>query len=231
MGHLDLPRCFEASWGLASQVGPWAVLELLARALLGPDAGEFAGDPIWTLLATLDGRQPRELPGSHFHTPDVFYLPSSWVKLLSGAESETWHWSAAGRCLRLWSDQGYVLFDCPMPPGQPATGRDHGPVQDMDIAGLNAELARWLNLAAPAVRLYMDRLLDQATHHHKEIASDRTLSINNLLQANGRLYVTGTHVDLVISLAELSLPVRLAGLDFNPGWLVDFGRVVTFHYE
>ena len=123
------------------------------------------------------------------------------------------------------------MFDCPIPPGQPAAGRDHGPVQDLNITGLNIQLAHWLALATPAVRLYMDRLLDQATDPHKEIAPDRTLSINNLLQANGRLYVTGTHVDLIMNLAELSLPVRLAGLDFNPGWLVDFGRVVMFHYE
>ena len=203
----------------------------MVRVLLGPDAAIFAGDSIWSLLATLDGRQPRDLPGSHFHGPDIFYLPASWVKLLSGAENETWHWSAAGRYLRLWSDQGYVLFDCPMPPGQPAVAHDHGPVQDLDITGLNAELARWLTLAAPAVRLYMNRLLDQATDGHTEIAADRRPTINSLLQANGHLYVTGSHVDLVMNLSELSLPIRLAGLDFDPGWLVDFGRVVMFHYE
>jgi hypothetical protein len=35
----------------------------------------------------------------------------------------------------------------------------------------------------------------------------------------------------VMSLNDISLPVRLAGLDCDPGWLPDFGRVVKFHFE
>jgi hypothetical protein len=29
----------------------------------------------------------------------------------------------------------------------------------------------------------------------------------------------------------IRLPVRLAGLDINPGWLPWLGRVVSFHYD
>jgi hypothetical protein len=40
-----------------------------------------------------------------------------------------------------------------------------------------------------------------------------------------------THVDLHAALHAVRLPVRLAGLDVNPGWLPWLGRVVTFHYD
>jgi hypothetical protein len=42
--------------------------------------------------------------------------------------------------------------------------------------------------------------------------------------------VTATHVDLVMPMNEISVPVRLAGLDANPGWVPELGRVVTFHF-
>jgi hypothetical protein len=32
-------------------------------------------------------------------------------------------------------------------------------------------------------------------------------------------------------LSAISLPVRKAGLDSNPGWLAAFGRIVTFHFQ
>jgi hypothetical protein len=31
-------------------------------------------------------------------------------------------------------------------------------------------------------------------------------------------------------MSAVRLPVRLAGLDINPGWVPWLGRVVTFHY-
>jgi hypothetical protein len=34
-----------------------------------------------------------------------------------------------------------------------------------------------------------------------------------------------------MDLKHVSLPVRLAGLDANPGWYPELGRVVTFHYR
>jgi hypothetical protein len=55
--------------------------------------------------------------------------------------------------------------------------------------------------------------------------------VGDLLLVPGRLYVTRTHIDLVTSLERISLPARLAGLDRNPGWLGDWGRVVSFHFQ
>jgi hypothetical protein len=52
-----------------------------------------------------------------------------------------------------------------------------------------------------------------------------------LLLYRGRLYATATHVDVVLDLDDICVPVRLAGLDLNPSWLPDFARVVLFHFE
>jgi hypothetical protein len=91
------------------------------------------------------------------------------------------------------------------------------------IAGLDHALRRWLTLAVPFIRLRLVRALgiDPA---------EQTLQEAVLARA-GRLYVTATHVDLVMALATVSLPVRFAGLDRNPGWLGEFGRVILFHFE
>ena len=51
-----------------------------------------------------------------------------------------------------------------------------------------------------------------------------------LLLRAGRLDVSATHVELVLSLEQASVPVRLAGLDADPGWVPELGRVVLFHF-
>jgi hypothetical protein len=53
----------------------------------------------------------------------------------------------------------------------------------------------------------------------------------NLLRLTTRIHFTPSHVDMYLPLNAVQLPVRLAGLDINPGWLPWLGRVVTFHYD
>ena len=45
------------------------------------------------------------------------------------------------------------------------------------------------------------------------------------------LYITRTHVDVVFTLEQIRLELRLAGLDHNPGWVPELGHVITFHFE
>ena len=42
---------------------------------------------------------------------------------------------------------------------------------------------------------------------------------------------TPSHVDVYLPLSSVSLSVRCAGLDINPGWVPWLGRVVTFFYR
>jgi hypothetical protein len=87
--------------------------------------------------------------------------------------------------------------------------------------GLSPALKRWLSLAVPTIRQRLRRAL----------ADDDEADRLNWLQQPGQLYVTSTHVDLVMSLDSVSIPLRLAGLDRDPGWLPDFGRIIRFHFD
>lgn len=128
--------------------GAWGALELLARALLEPMPKPLQDDPIWAILAELDGRSPHE-------------------PLLTKSNP-------------------------------------------------------WLTSALPDIRAHLLALLrlDDPSH-----------LAETLLLANARLHITHTHVDLVMPLEAVSLPVRLAGLDFDPGWQPAFGHVIQFHFR
>ena len=52
-----------------------------------------------------------------------------------------------------------------------------------------------------------------------------------LLVHRARVHVTDTHLDVVLSLDELPVMIRLAGLDRDPGWVAAAGRFVAFHFE
>lgn len=40
-----------------------------------------------------------------------------------------------------------------------------------------------------------------------------------------------SRVEIALSLAHLPLPVRIAGLDRDPGWIPAAGRDVRFHFS
>jgi hypothetical protein len=52
----------------------------------------------------------------------------------------------------------------------------------------------------------------------------------SLLRAGGRFRLNASHLDVWLPLDSARLPIRLAGLDLNPGWTPWLGRVVTIHY-
>lgn len=198
MVALDLPACFEAGWRLASGVGPWGLLHALGQELLPGDAAA-PDDPLWLVLAHLDGRAPGQGPGvrlprSRPRRWPPFELPPAWLTGLPDAGTQ---------------------------PAATSRGRFQ-----QQTTGLRSRypplLARWLALALPFIGLRLRLALD---------LSDEVGLAEGLLWLPGQLYVTATHVDLAVSLEHISLPVRLAGLDRNPGWLPDFARVVTFHFS
>ena len=88
------------------------------------------------------------------------------------------------------------------------------------LAGLGHGARCWLAGVVPLLRRMLERALGGEAD-----------AVAALLLRRGRLHVTSSHVDLVLPLDSVSLAVRRAGLDFDPGWLPDFGRVVRFHYE
>ncbi len=236
MAQLDLPQCFEKEWGLASQLGAWGTLDILARALLDEPDELLRQDPLWQALAELDGREHDELPGASFQGSTHFYLPVDWLKFIGDDANATYIWGTDGDRFRLWSEQGYVLAEDTDTDSttmfrhffndvsacltqQPYHRAPVAKLTNPLLIDLNPELKCWLAYVVPFLRLRLQQALYVA------------LNPKALLLHPGRLYLTSTHVDLVMGLNSVSIPVRMAGLDLDPGWMPDFGRIVLFHYE
>jgi hypothetical protein len=95
---------------------------------------------------------------------------------------------------------------------------------NLNIKGLNPYLEKWLCFVLPYIHDCLRQLFKPAEHKTDDI-------IKTVLFTNARLYVTATHVDVVMGLENISLPVRMAGLDRDPGWKPQFGRVILFHFN
>ncbi len=54
---------------------------------------------------------------------------------------------------------------------------------------------------------------------------------SELLRLDATIEFSPSHVDIRTTINNVQLPVRLAGLDINPGWLPWLGKVVSFHYD
>jgi hypothetical protein len=188
---------------------PWDLVTLLGRRLLDDPARD---DPVWPLLAGLAGRRPRERPGAGFAPPADWRVPRAW--LAPFARAGTWRWSLAGGRLRVAHPQGFVVLDVAPDRGRPPRGVQ---LRRGGVAREPAQpLARWVARLAAYTRA---RLRVSA------------IEPDMLLRHRARVHVSPAHVDVVLSLAELPLEIRLAGLDRTPGFIPAAGRFLAFHFE
>lgn len=247
MLQLDLPQCFEKEWRLTSQVGTWGFLELLGRALLAEESKSFEDDPLWKTLAEMDNRKSGELPGHNFLDADAYRLPVSWFEQVR-TKRDSFCWATMRRQLRLWSTSGYLIVEVPRDKNTPHyqaqnellkyLGSDKNyllsrnqfvksPIEspaNLKTLGLNKDLVRFFALILPYIRYRLRLIFDQISKTDSNISEQ-------LFLCPGRLYVTPTHVDFLTDINNISIPLRKAGLDRDPGWLADFGRVIKFHFE
>jgi hypothetical protein len=89
---------------------------------------------------------------------------------------------------------------------------------------VNSRISRWLEAVLPDVRSFLRKALGPPTEDNPE--PEKTM-----LRCRATVYVTSTHVDIVMSLEDISLPVRMVGLDRDPGWMPEFARIILFHFE
>lgn len=202
MQQLNLPACFEAEWRLASQIGAWGTLELLGRALLAESA-----------------RLPRlEQDGSVAGlSADPLWAALAAIDGRGPGELPGAQFAGAGDVLHIppaW--QSWLAREA----GQAIDLVSQAPLAGPLLAGVSRDMRRWLAALTLLLRQMLLRALDDA--------ADAALA---LLLRRGQLYVTSSHVDLIMPLDSVSLAVRRAGLDFDPGWLPAFGRVIQFHYR
>lgn len=245
---LDLCRQLEHHFHVGSQVSGWAWVELFARSLLGYSDDHFANDPLWRVMAVLDGRRNRVPAGTGFVGRSRYLLPAAWMEVSDTQGGGTLSWCLHARRLELWHPGGYMVMardldgvsvrdaleeaatefaDNSVPPlrmSAAARGR-LVEVRAARLLGLKPgpALRRFLEFLLPFVRWRLAAAL-RLDHH------DADALVNCLLRRRGHLYATTAHVDLTMTLAEVMLPVRVAGLDFNPGWVPELARVITFRF-
>ena len=243
MAYLDLPEAFEPDWRLASSVGAWGVLELLARGLLGSAFARTEDDELWPALADLQGRTDPVLGGDL--PADVPYrIPIEWIARDRPTPADI-RWSLDRRRLRIWTGHGYLIADEPAPAShpeaavrstleavglstarvirvRPSAGRfDRG--LDALVRECSPGALAWLEAVGPYARRRLALALGRPRFTR--------LDALRLLARPGHLFVTATHVDAVMGLDAVSVAARTAGLDRDPGWLPAFGRVVKVHFE
>ena len=209
------------------RLSPWDFVALLGRKLLADPSRD---DPLWPLLARLAGRRRRARPGAGFRPPRAWRTPKSWLEPFD--HDGTWRWSAAGGTLRLVHPAGFPVVAVPRTdePAQAQLARELRRLRPLAPSVERATLPREPGqaLACWVARLaaYADARLRRALDLEPGEALDDVL-----LRRRARVFVTPTHVDVVLRLADLPLSVRFAGLDRTPGWIPAAGRYVALHFE
>jgi hypothetical protein len=234
---LGLPH----DWGdeRLSHIGGWGIIEVLARALLGDQHASYAGDPLWGMLAALEGREPGIPVGAGAPALAAFRLRPHCLRLLG--ESKVVGEAVSGaRRLTLSSPAGYAILDVPLRGRTPDVALD-AELTPYRRAGLPVRW-RWLTAVeiprlcpsvaatvAPGCRRWFAHLARFAQEMLERMLGP-TLTPGGALVRPARLAVSRTHVDLYMPLAQASIEVRRIGLDVDPGWMPDLGHIVLFHY-
>jgi hypothetical protein len=174
----------------------------------------------------------------------AYRLPVGWFAQLAEYDRPKYfRWAAAGGRLRVWSQSPYLLVDAQCP------AKNAGKCAELElsrfVAGSRMLLKRAAFSSAPLglcrnkhlpvverfiryVIPYIQCRLGQALAAQRE---SRPMEIADLLHCRARIFLTSSHVDLVTDIDNISISARVAGLDKDPGWLPQFGKVVLFHYE
>ena len=211
----------------------WDLLVLLGERLLGHGFGE---DPIGPLLAKLAGRAETEPPGLGVELLDEWRLPIAWLETFP--EPSTWTWTVVKGRLRVVHAEGFAVLDIAVDESEAEDRlreelrvysevckfeieREDEALSARDTEGLPS-LERWFGWLLPFVKARLSRAMGWMP--------DESMG-PRLLGCHARLAVTATHLDLFLSLQELPIEVRLAGLDRDPGWVPAAGRTVKFHFD
>jgi hypothetical protein len=237
--------------GLALAV--WDFLALVGRELAGP---QFAGDPLWQLLAELDGRGDDEAPGAQFNPPDCWQVPPPWLKAFP--ETSVWYWSVHADRMQIEHPEGFTIVDLPadsetadeqlraateayasLPfelrpdPLTPKQSPLHELGADSQLSTFNSQLSTANSQLAPLQRWlnwlcsYLRARLPRALG----FPAGSTAALRLLFQQSARIQITTTNVRVFFSLAQHPVEIRVAGLDRDTGWVPAAGRNFAFYYE
>jgi hypothetical protein len=111
LSWLELPSSWSLPGGddLSSYVSGWEVCEILGRGLLGAHFTRYKDDPVWKILAQLDGRNVEALPAQNWLPQADFCLPPAWLGRYTRSEM-IWRACKTGRRLRIvHAQEGWLV--------------------------------------------------------------------------------------------------------------------------
>src|SRR5262249_46039568 len=191
----------------AIPLGVWDFMALVGERLVG---SKLRSDPVWALLAQLAGRDELWEPGSGCVMPEQWRMPAQWMEPFE--RDGVWGWAVNGDRLRLWHPAGFIALDLPLEAGEPLGQLRHEVKAferfDPKIAPNNAKddfaapsagaagesqssLQRWLDWLMPYARARLRRALGLAETDDVGRA---------LCEYRARVFVTATHMDVMLSL-------------------------------
>jgi hypothetical protein len=201
----------------------WALVEFLGRYLLGDQLSKFADDPLWDALAELDGRRPGTAPAVEIGAEYPLRLPPAWLQRWVPPNTAYIAHRNRERVVVRHPQAGFIVADVPCPAGcfdevckaeAALLGGVEIFVKEPDASESPTPERRF----GEVVGAFVGWLL-----------RSRGITVSSLTSP-GLVLVTRTHVDVVLSLEDVDLSVRVAGLDRDPGWVPMLGRIVLFHF-
>ncbi len=133
----------------------------------------------------------------------------------------------------LWHPAGFVIADMLRRPGRSASGQLASLARRVGLPAstivtplrraptrLGRGAARWRDLLA----LYLRARIAQA------VAADPIDAVDLVCRHQAIVEATEGALDIHLSLDDLPLSLRMAGLDRDPGWIPATGLRLTFHF-
>jgi len=223
---LDLYRDFTENLNEEVDLNIWDFVALISLEFLG-DA--IKKDSVWRFLEELGGREESEILGSGFTPENDWRIPIDWLKTFQNFRK--WTWFTDKNRLIVRHPANFSVFDVEL----------NG---DFDVQ-LTAELKKY--------EKYFDEIKNLPKRQTETMTAFERWLLNlseyikaRLLQAlnlenvdeigeilfkhTAQINVSGTHLDINFSLADLPLSVRFSGLDRDPGWIPAAGKFVMFHF-
>ncbi|MGO4259054.1 hypothetical protein [Lysobacter sp. TAB13] len=227
---LELYGDFTAPRARNLALDPWDWLALLGEHWFGE---EYLRDPLHGLLADCAGRAPRRRPGAGFDPPRDWRIDPDWLE--PWGEAEHIGYRAGHGRLRIHHPAGFVLFDLPRDPaltpraqatalcaGYPQLSNATLAIASIANAPARGRRQRWLLYLAAYLQQRLARALgiDAASPHLPDL----------VCRHRARVRRGPTSIDVHLSLADLPLALRCAGLDRDPGWIPAAGHGIRFHF-
>lgn len=237
--RLELLQWRGGPFSCLSELRPWERLELLGESLLQEESSTFQGDPVWRLLALLDGREAGEAAGGRLQRAHEYLLPPDWLGHLP-ADANAWTAQFDGRYLKVLHPAGVTAADIPCSPETlPEKCRrvnaafdlalDWRRVENTTVPLSSAEppaseSQRWAAVMRPFLRHLIAAIFPDAPVPERDV-------VKRLLYRTADIYYGAPHLDILFPLESSDIAIRKAGLDANPGWLPELGLVVTFYFR